>query len=285
VFDGTELALGAQYSLFVQAPNSSVQVVSDPAGGNFSVLQFHEAKQNGGFSTGHTMVAMHDKRTNYTSYAQMTDFEKSYHQKQRLYVGTDPQFQTFGVNLLEDNHCEPCEANNIMLMTDTQGNGSVCLWVVYSTDPTFDPRGASRGGTTDPWATLDAHQTVLSVAQDGSTNPSNLPPTGMIWMCRSDVTVSSLQGRWVDYEILVKSSSYATGQVVMWLDGKPYSYNGPNSYRWNQLGTSGTSRAVNAFQMGLYMNATTPAPGTSSYWDIYSTPPRIEFGDDIVVSP
>src|SRR5207245_1366494 len=149
--------------------------------------------------------------------------------------------------------CEPCEANNTQLMANLgDGPDSICMWIIYSTDDTFDPRGTSRGGSTDPWPILGANKTTLDAAADGSTTPGSVPPTGEIYLLRTDLHVSDIQGRWIAFQMLMKSSSYpANGQLKMWLDGKPYFYDGANIYRWNQEGKSSGSAAVNVFQLGL----------------------------------
>lgn len=285
VFDGTELDI-KKYDLYVQPSSSSIDIGKDPAGSG-SALHFLENKMNGGWNSGHVMVRPLDKRTGYTKGASLPEYEKSYHIKQKLYVGNDPQFRVQPLNLLEDNHCEPCEANNTQLMANTgDGADSICMWIIYSTDDTFDPRGTSRGGSYDPWPILGAHKTTLHPAADGTTSGSGLPPTGEIFLCRTDLHVSDIQGRWVEFEMLMKSSSYpANGQLEMWLDGRPYFFDGANMYRWNQSGKSGTSAATNTFQLGLYMDQVAPASGSPDHWEIWTSPPFIEVGDDIVYSP
>lgn len=284
LFAGNELDLD-KYSMRIDDPNGFVDIVDDPAGEPDKVLRFYEMKENGGFS--HVMARPYDKRSNYQDTAQLTKYEAAYHYRQRFYLSEDKQLSTSFINLIEDFHCEPCEANSLQLYTGYLVDDSVCLWVAYSTDAGFDPRGLDRGSDFDPWPTISANKTTIPIKADGSPSvPGNLPETGALLLCRDDLHVSDLQGRWIDIELMVKPSSYDSGRIKMWLDGKPYFYDGPNNYRWNQDETIGEeSLPINNFQFGLYMAEVSPDPGTPDHWELFTTPPFIEIGDDLSCSP
>jgi hypothetical protein len=284
LFDGTELDLD-KYNMRIDDPNGFVDIVDDPAGAAEKVLRFYEMKENGGYS--HVMARPGDKRANYQEAAQLTEYEAAYHYRQRFYVSEDKQLSTAFINLVEDFHCEPCEANSLQLFTSYQVDDSVCLWVAYSTDANFDPRGLDRGSDFDPWPTISANKTTIPIQADGSPSvPANLPETGALLLCRDDLHVSQIQGRWIDLELYVKPSSHDSGRIKMWLDGKPYFYDGPNNYRWNQDETIGEkSFPINNFQFGLYMAAVSPDPGTPDHWELFTTPPFIEIGKDLLCSP
>jgi hypothetical protein len=279
VFDGTETELGTQYGVYDQSEGGSIDFVEDPLGQLGQVIRFVKPKDA---DWAHVMLRLTDKRTGYQEPAQVTEWETSYHYHQKMLVDDDPQYTTSFMNLLEDFHCEPCEANNLQLYSGYLDDDSLCLWVAYSTDPTFDPRGLARGSDFDPWPTLTANRVQLTVGADGyPASPPTLPPTGSLVICRPDLHVSDLLGRWVDVELLVKSSSYDSGQIKVWIDGKPFFFDGPNSYRWNQV--SDDALPVNTFQWGLYGGAV-DAQGPSA-WVLYATPPRLELGGDIVYTP
>jgi hypothetical protein len=234
------------------------------------------------------MVRLTDKRGGYRDAAQVTRWESAYHYKQAFYLAPDPQWSHAFTNILEDFHCEPCEANNLQLYGSYQNDDELCLWIAYSTSDSFDPRGLARGSDFDPWPDISGNRTDLTMGADGyATNlPASLPETGSILLCRSDLAVSDLFGRWVDFELLVKPSSHDSGVIKMWVDGKPYFFDGPNSYRWNQDGPGAAdSLPVNVFQWGLYMGSEQPMSGTPEAWEMFATPPLLELGDDIVYAP
>jgi hypothetical protein len=250
------------------------------------VLRFVHPKANEDWT--HEMVRLTDKRTGYQDAAQVTEWESAYHYQQQTYLPNDPQYSRDFVNLLEDFHCEPCEANNLQIYTSYVEADSVCIWIAYSTDENFDPRGPDRGGSTDPWETLGGDNRLeLWLAPDGTpTLPATMPPTASLLLCRDDLKVSDLFERWVDVEILVKVSSFESGVVKFWIDGKPFFYDGPNAYRYNQTGAgSDDALPVNVFQWGLYMGPFDVMAGTPDDWVLYATPPRLELGDDVVYEP
>ena len=262
-----------------------MEFVDDPVGGTRRVLRFVRPKSA---DWTHEMVRLLDKRSDYRDAAQVTEWETAYHYKQEMYLPNDPQYSRDFVNLLEDFHCEPCEANNLQLYTSYVEPDSVCLWVTYSTDPEFDPRGPDRGGTTDPWDSLrDENRLELWLAADGTpTLPATMPETAALLLCRDDVRVSDLFERWVNVEFLVKVSSYDTGVIRVWIDGKPFFYDGPNGYRFNQDGDGrNDALPVNVFQWGLYMQAFDVMDGTPDDWVLYATPPLLELGDDVIYTP
>ncbi len=286
LFDGTELDLNSQYWQYIEDPGGSVVVADDPLGVLGSVLRFREQKEHSGWQ--HVMVAAQDKRDGYNSFAQISTYGPVYHTIQKVFLRGDPQYmQETSMGVFDiDYHCEPCQANNLGIGMGNNGAGSICLTINYSTDSTFDPRGPTRGGTVNPWVTINANSFVVPVAADGTPDlPSPLPPTGSVSLCRSDLSVSDVSDRWVDIELLVRPSSYDTGVIRLWIDGKPFFYEGPNDFRWNELGSSSSATPVSAFQWGIYMPSFTPASGTPTYWELFTTPPHIEIGDDIVYSP
>lgn len=279
LFEGTELALGTEYGLYVQDDRGSIDVVPDPLGTHGDVLRFRHPKDA---DWAHTMVRPTDRRTGYTEAAQVRSYESVYYFREEMLVTPDDQWTEPSMNLLEDFHCEPCEANSLQLFLNYDGDGSVCWWVAYSTDPDFDPRGMNRGGDTDPWDVISPNRTTIRIADDGTpTLPGTLPETGSLLLCRDDVDLDRLFGRWVEVEMIVRPSSYDSGVLMLFIDGEPYFYDGPNNYRWNQDDPD-DPLPVNVFQIGLYGSPVDPAPGSSPYFEIYATPPRIEIGTGIL---
>ncbi len=278
LFEGTELDLDRQYGLYIQDDGSSIDIVDDPLGEMGSVIRFRDAKRG---DWTHTMVRPADMRTGYRDPAQIVDWEVPYHYVERMLVTPDPQLETEFYNLLEDFHCEPCEANDLQIVVNWRRENTLCLWIAYSTDAGFDPRGTNRGSSFDPWPDINGNATFVTIAADGTSDlPSSVPPTGALLLCREDVHLADLAGRWVDVEMVVRPSSYDTGVVMLWIDDHLYRYDGPNSYRWNQ--DSSGSLPVNTFQIGLYGGSVTPASGTADYFELFATPPRIELGTDIL---
>lgn len=281
VFDGTETDL-KKYSPRIDDNVSNVTIAADPKGVYGNVLRFRRSKA-AEFS--HSMERPLDKTTNYQDAAQVVLHEKAYHYKQKFYVTGDPQYTNEYMNFLEDFHCEPCEANNMQIYTSYVEDNSVCMMINYSTSPSFDPRGLNRGSNFDPWPTLSANRIKITLNPDGTaTLPGKLPETGALQLCRSDLKMSDLFDRWVDIEMLVKPSAGPTGTMRLWIDGKPYFYLGPNTYRYNQ-DRPNDSLAVNNFQFGLYGPKAIQKAGTPNYFELYTTPPRIETGDDILYTP
>lgn len=279
VFAGTETTLVPFYDVYDQDPAGEVSFVDDPVHG--PVLRMRKSKAS---DWQHVMVRLGDKRTGYQDAARLPEYERAYHYQQKFKVTADPQFSTVNFNLLEDFHCEPCEANNLQLVINYNNDDSLCLWVAYSTDANFDPRGTARGSSFDPWPTINANRTQIAIGEDGRASvPANLPSTGALFLCRDDLHLSDISDRWVDFEMIVRSSSHDSGVIKMWIDGKPYFFDGPNSYRWNQLDAS--SAATNNFQLGLYGEGVTPQTGTPSTWELQATPPRVEIGDDVRYEP
>jgi hypothetical protein len=278
LFEGTEMDLGRHYGLYLQDDTSSIELADDPTGAARRVIRFRKTKSE---EWTHVMVRPADMRTDYREAAQVTEYEVAYHYRQSVYVTGDPQYSDVSFNLIEDFHCEPCEANNLQIMLNMDGDGSLCLWIAYSTDPEFDPRGYNRGGSSDPWDVISPNRTVAGVRPDGYADiEGELPPTGSLVICRDDLPTERIFDRWVELEIIMRPSSYETGVVMMWLDGHPYFYDGPNIYRWNQ--DSSDSLPVNTFQIGLYGSAVEPAPDTDPFFEMFATPPRIELGDGIL---
>jgi hypothetical protein len=277
LFEGTELDLGRQYGLYVQDDRSSIDIAGDPLGIFGDVIRYRHFKDS---NWTHTMVRPGDARTDYREGAQVRAYEAVYRYRQDLLVTADPQWSEPSMNLLEDFHCEPCEANTLQIMLNYDGDGSLCLWIAYSTDPDFDPRGPNRGGRTDPWELLGENRFYLQAGPDGRPDLEEaLPETASILLCRDDVRTEDLFGRWVEVEMIVRPSSYDTGTIRAWIDGRPYRFDGPNNYRWNQ--DRPDPLPVNTFQIGLYGSQLSPQDGAPEHFEIFTTPPRIELGDGI----
>lgn len=278
LFEGTELDLSRHYGMYIQDDRGSIDVVDDPLGIHGDVIRFRHPKDA---DWAHTMVRPLDRRTDYEDAAQVRSYESVYHYRQSVLITADPQWTEPSMNLLEDFHCEPCEANSLQLFLNYAGDGSVCWWVAFSEDPDFDPRGANRGGDTDPWEVISPNRTTIWMNDDGTPGDHDpIPDTGSLLLCREDLDIDRLFGRWVDVEMIVRPSSYDTGVLMLWIDGEPYFYDGPNNYRWNQDDVS-EPLPVNTFQIGLYGSPVDPADGAASYFEIFTTPPRIEIGTGI----
>ncbi|MGE0789011.1 MAG: hypothetical protein AB7S26_25285 [Sandaracinaceae bacterium] len=279
LFEGTELDLSRQYGLYIQDSRGRIDVVPDPEGTRGDVIRFRHPKDS---SWAHTMVRPTDARTGYRDAAQVRAYEAGYYYRQDMYVTADPDWDRLAMNLLEDFHCEPCEANTLQVMLNYDGRDSLCIWIAYSTDPAFDPRGHNRGSSFDPWPALSGpNRFVVPVGSDGAPSlPSSLPDTGALLLCRDDLHTSDLFDRWVTVEMMVRPSSYDSGVVAVSIDGHLYRYDGPNNYRYNQ--DRPDPLPVNTFQIGLYGEPVGPSGGAASYFEIYTTPPRIELGDDVL---
>jgi PA14 domain len=295
LFDGTETTLTKYYS-YLQA-GATVNFVADPYGSNGQVLKFLLPKASGGYN--HSQVIPQDKRTNYTTQAGQSVYERQVIFKNKMYVPNDVDYRKHPINVNLDPHCEVCGPNNIQLFfnfnREISNNdtvpapagvaNTVVLQVGYSTDPNQDYSRIDQNQAFS-WLTPNAKRAVRSQVRTGVFQYVSLPAGSSVAheyvnITNPNLTVQDLQGKWVDVQLDFKASAnpnvgYAI--VTFTIPGvgtRELGWVGPTIYRKNQNNPS-TNPATASVQYGLYAPNATPTAGAPTSWEFYATPAIVQ---------